>query len=40
MNDMTVPLKPFDECEFCNGSGIAIDMPCSRCKGLGMIKDE
>ncbi len=32
---MTVPMKPMDDCISCKGSGVSIDMPCSRCKGLG-----
>jgi len=34
---MTVPMKPFDKCNACDGSGVAIDMVCSRCKGIGKI---
>ena len=24
-------------CKYCKGSGVAIDMPCPCCKGLGVI---
>ena len=27
-------------CEACNGSGVAIEMPCPECKGLGYIGEE
>ena len=27
-------------CKYCKGSGVAIDMPCPCCKGLGVVEDE
>jgi len=36
---MTVPMKPMDDCIFCDGSGVAIDMSCSHCKGLGKVTE-
>ena len=27
-------------CKYCDGTGVAIDMPCSECKGLGVIENE
>ena len=27
-------------CKYCDGSGLAIEMPCPECKGLGEIENE
>jgi len=35
---MTVPMKPIEiSCKECDGSGVAIDMACSHCKGIGKV---
>ena len=28
------------KCKYCEGTGCAIDMTCSKCKGTGVIEDE
>ena len=28
------------KCKYCNGTGVAIEMTCPKCKGLGEIEDE
>jgi len=28
------------KCKYCDGTGYAIDMACSKCKGKGEIEDE
>jgi DnaJ-class molecular chaperone len=28
------------KCKYCNGTGVAIEMTCPECKGIGEIENE